>query len=133
MASGSYDTIVDNRLGNICSLRYGWTSDASAGTVTQTDSEAKTAGIPAITGTLLRVITIPDSDTTQPDNLYDITLLESNGFDLLGAAGANRSESNTEALVIARFPFVQERLRMQGSAMGNSNGGTIEIIYERGD
>src|SRR4051812_13185741 len=60
-----------------------WVSDASGGAV---------SGIPTtfpVNGVLLAVEFVPDGGGTAPTNLYDVTLTDTAGVDVLGGQGAN--------------------------------------------
>lgn len=72
-------------------LTLAWTSDAATGAV---------SGIPSTTvidGEILRVTTAPGSPA--PDDLYDLTLIDQDGADVLAGKGANRSSTLTQTLV----------------------------------
>ena len=130
--TGSYDTIThvnNSSRGRFCYLSYGWV--ASSGSVASTDAEAIAAGLPTISGAVLRVVTTPDSGGTQPDDDYDVTLLDSFGIDVLGGSGANRDETNSEHVNLTTPVVVNSALRLQVSNAGGSNGGTVTIYYER--
>lgn len=62
-----------------------WASDASGAV----------SGNPAgpVSGELLRVTFVPDSGATQPSSLYDVTLLDAAGIDVLAGQGANLSNT----------------------------------------
>jgi hypothetical protein len=64
-----------------------WTSDTSGSLV---------ASLPALWGTVERVVTNPDGGSDAPDDDYDLTWADEDGADLLAAAGQNRDTSNTE-------------------------------------
>ena len=68
---------------------YSWTSDASG-------DESITIPPGQLNGTITRVTTIPGLTTEQPDDNYDVTLLDIDGIDLLQDFGLNRDETNTE-------------------------------------
>lgn len=132
MAAGTYDVILSKRGGNVLTLQIDWTSNA-AGAVTQTNAEAITAEVPKLRGLLLRVIVIPDSGGTQPDDLFDMTLLDANGIDMLAGNGANLSNSQNTAITINQTPFYSEVLRPQITGAGDSNGGAVLMYYQRAD
>lgn len=73
---------------NVSVLTYSWTADASAATVPATAST-----IP-IDGYVFMVVTNPGA--TAPTTLYDITLTDSDGVDIMGGELADRHTSNSE-------------------------------------
>ncbi len=134
MAAGLYDSITPDtvRSRTVMRLTLGWTSDAS-GDVTTTQVEAASIGIPVLVGKLTRVIFTPDSAGTQPTALYDATILDNDGQDLLAGNGANRDNTNGDNMMLDPIvPFVGV-LRPQITNAGNAKGGTIKMYYERGD
>ena len=74
--------------GSIKKLTFSWTSSAG-GSATQ--------AFTGINGRIVRVVTDPDG-TDVPTTLYDITLVDDEGFDVLVTLGANRSATVTEAI-----------------------------------
>lgn len=52
--------------------------------------------IPAIVGIIRQVTTNPGDGDAQPDDDYDVTLLDSEGFDVYAAAGVNRDETTNQ-------------------------------------
>lgn len=47
-----------------------------------------------VSGEILRVVFVPGAGGVQPSDLYDVTLLDADGLDVLAATGANRSNAN---------------------------------------
>ena len=62
-------------------IDFSWTS-AADGTATEIS--------PQMGGLLYRVVNAPNTGATQPTNLYDLTLTDAHGLDMLGGAGANQ-------------------------------------------
>jgi len=86
------------------------------------------------TGELRQVKFVPDGGGTAPTDLYDVTVTDANGVDILGGTGANLS-STTAAIKIPVFGFQTDRLLLETgdltptvAAAGNAKGGTI-ILY----
>lgn len=105
-----------------------WTSDASAGTVSQVIAEC--------VGAIERVVT--DPGTAAPTDNYDITLLDENGIDVLMGLGMNRDTANTEQICPgitctdgtnnAVIPIaVHGDLTLTIANAGNSKNGTITL------
>ncbi len=132
MATGSYGTPTHKETGNINTVSYTWT--AAGGVVAQTKTEAATAGVPAIKGQIQRVLLIPDEGGTQPDDNYDATLLDDDGFDILDADGTDMSEDRPGDDLRQLTPVVFDGVpRLQVTNAGTTNAGLVRIIYLRGD
>jgi hypothetical protein len=71
--------------------KWVWTSAAApaAGSVTEVGA------LTNVSGCIMQFINVPDSGVTQPTNLFDMTLLDENGVDVLMGAGANLSNDKT--------------------------------------
>jgi arginase family enzyme len=63
-----------------------WTSDASGDA---------TAALSQLYGFILKLVTVPSATAAPTDN-YDISLVDENGIDALGGAGADRDTANKE-------------------------------------
>ena len=107
-------------------VKMNWVSDASG----------DVNGIPTkdISGYPVRVVFIPDSGGTQPDNSYDVELQDQEGQDVLAGAGADLSNSGN-----SQFSLLQTTFDFQGFSgeldlvvtnAGASNGGTV-VFYWR--
>jgi len=106
-----------------------WLSDAS-GNATGTISE--------IEGTIERIVYLPNTDSsTQPDDNYDVTLLDENGLDVLRGTGANLDETNASQVVptggdAAVLPHATcGLLALAVSGAGAANVGTIRLYFRR--
>lgn len=99
-----------------------WTSDA-AGAATQT--------ITGFDGQIHRIVTDPAAGGSAPTDDYDITLVDSDGLDILGGAGANRDTANTEQLDISAVaPLVHYGdLVLTVAAAGDTKAGTVKIYW----
>lgn len=75
----------------IRAIRFALVGDASDGTVPAT-------ALPAFAGELIALETDPGA--TAPTTLYDITLLDASGYDVLQGVGANRSATVTEKVAV---------------------------------
>lgn len=105
-----------------------WTSDES-GNVTEN-------GVELPGGTLVKMRTDPDGTDAPTDN-YDITLLDADGLDVLGGAGANRDTANVEDAYPAAGTYF--RPVIEGgtyyptiAAAGAAKAGEIELFIARG-
>jgi len=113
--------------GEIQVLQMVFTTDSS-GNFTATDSAYP------IEGYLLLVETDPSA--TAPTTLYDITLKDANGVDVMGGALSDRSATATEMTMpklngnYTMIP-VPGVLTMDVTNAGNSKTGTIRIYFVR--
>lgn len=109
-------TYVETR--TVKRVALAWVSDASgvvSGTLTKT-----------LSGEIARVSFVPDGGGTQPSDLYDLTLLDADGTDVLSAAGANLSNaSKTNSVVPGRL--VDSTLELSITNAGNAKGGTLVL------
>lgn len=105
-----------------------WVS-SSGGAVQET-------GVTLPGGTLVKMRTDPDGTAAPTDN-YDITLLDGDGVDVLGGAGANRDTANVEDAYPAAGTYF--RPVIEGgtyyptiAAAGDTKAGEIELFIARG-
>ncbi len=120
-------------------VRWAWTSDDGAGVAGTVDfsncTDVRTGtgsggdSDRPYTGQVLTCITVPDAVDT-PTNLYDLTILDGDGHDLLTGNGANRSDVNGEwcaGTVQALFntTVVLSTLEITIAAAGNSKKGIV--------
>lgn len=80
-----------------------------------------------VNGVINRAVTVPDGGGTQPADLYDVTLKDEWGFDLLGGSGANRSQTATEEIV-PTSRAVAGTLELTVANAGNAKGGTLILL-----
>jgi hypothetical protein len=91
MAVGTVTLSAHAKVGNVRTITYAVVASA-------TDGSIPTKVLPAFEGRLLALGTTPGA--TQPTTLYDITLLDQYGHDVLEGVGANRSASAAEKVPI---------------------------------
>lgn len=127
--AGSITVSAEDLGGGYSKYSIAWVSDA-AGVVSANPFDVKR-------GHLHQVMFTPDGGGTQPTNLYDLTLLDAAGFDVLAGVGANLSNAAS-----ARFvPLVGDgttaavRAFLEAGALtpvianaGNAKGGSINLI-----
>lgn len=92
-----------------------------------------------ISGIIARVVFVPGSAGSQPSDLYDATLLDENGLDVLAGQGANLSNATTTH-ILPGVPFkdgtttstapcwLDDKLELQIANAGNAKSGTV-ILY----
>jgi hypothetical protein len=78
-------------------IDFAWTSSA-AGAATEVS--------PQMGGLLYRVVTVPGTGGSVPTTLYDITITDAHGLDVLAGAGVNRSATAAELVVLPVIPTV---------------------------
>lgn len=126
-------TITYSETRTVKKVTLDWLSDAS-GDVSGTHTKY-------LSGVLERVVFIPDSGGTQPTDLYDITLEDDNGMDVLAGQGANLSNANTTNIcpgvplkdgstTSVKPMIVDDLLELKVSNAGNAKGGQV-ILYLR--
>lgn len=120
---------------NLAVLTFSWTGDASDGTVPSTDTSAAISA--AIKGMgIIEVRTTPGA--TAPTALYDITLSNADGLDLMGGALANRSATLAEAVLpqnaagdqFARGIDSALTLAISNNSVHSATG-TVKVILSR--
>ena len=84
-------TVSYQQVRTIQKITLDWLSDAT-GVVSGTATKR-------LTGSLLRVVFIPDSGGTQPSDLYDVVLNDDNGLNVLAGQGANLSNATASNVV----------------------------------
>lgn len=105
---------------------FTWVSDGSGGV------SGDVTTIRLMVGEIVRVEIIPNGGATQPSDLYDLTLLDTHGVDILGGAGANLSNSAATMVV---HPDIRigsdETFQLVIANAGNAKGGTVKIWVGR--
>jgi len=113
---------VTRQDGYIKKILIDWTSDA-AGVAT---------GSFHLDGQLLSLITDPSA--TAPTNLYDVTLLDSEGIDVLNGVGIDRASATTQDVAIVRsgtsiHPVVNDTVTFTIANAGNAKSGQAIIHF----
>jgi len=128
MAAGSI-SITKSATRTIKKLIMDWLSDASG------DVNGVLSGV--ISGEILRATFIPDGGGTAPTNLYDVTLEDEDGIDLVGGKGANLSNTVTTSIApligdgttTNRPVAVDGTLELKVSNAGNAKGGIVSVYF----
>ncbi len=108
-------------------VSFAWTSNASGavnGTLT-----GKLGGV------ISRVVFVPGATTAQPTDLYDVTLLDEHGMDVLAGKGANLSNATSTQIcpligdgTTTNQPVViNGTLELQVTNAGNAKSGAVHI------
>lgn len=112
-------------------VRFDWTSASNVASDVTTSK---------ISGDICKVQFIPGTSSNQPTDLYDVTVTDENGFDVLSGQGANLSNSaNSE--VIPGVPLkdgtttsvglrsIDDKLTLNVTNAGNAKTGSVVIFY----
>lgn len=119
-------TTTEETIGRISKVKFVWTSSAGG------SADATTTGY--YTGSIIRVLQIPDGGGTQPTNAYDIVVNDGDGADVLLGLGANLSNAaNTDKVAADKLGVVaNSQLTLAVTNAGNAKGGkTILYIQTR--
>ena len=109
---------TESKIGTVSLLKCVWVSDAS-GDVSGTASSKR------YDGALLMLATVPSA--TAPTTLYDLTVLDGNGLDVLAGTGADRSATVTEYVVASLGAVAESTLTVTVANAGNAKGGTVYL------
>lgn len=117
-------TVTEEIFSTMSKITFSWTSNASGAASGSTTMD--------YSGVIYRVVFEPGSGATQPTNLYDITLTDDDGIDILDGAGGDLSNTTTEQLqgFIGVSAVANSKLTLAVSNAGNSKTGTV-IVYLR--
>ena len=82
-------------------------------------------------GVIERAVFIPDGGGTAPTDLYDVTVTDPDGVDVLAALGANLSGTLT---VVKKHSdgltaFAGQKLTLNVTNAGNAKGGVVILYY----
>jgi len=119
-------TTTEETIGRISKVKFVWTSSAGGA------ADATTTGY--YTGSIIRVVQIPDGGGTQPTNAYDIVVNDNDSADVLLGLGANLSNAaNTDKVASDKLGVVaNSQLTLAVTNAGNAKGGkTILYIQTR--
>lgn len=95
-----------------------------AGNITTTEGATSFKGFD---GKVLHVVTSP-SVTLVPSANWDLTILDTNGIDIMAGAGLNRSSGSTQHKLSSTMGAVAKSdLRFVVSNAGATGGGTVRV------
>jgi hypothetical protein len=124
-------TLAHYTVGNIRKVVATCVADAA-------DASFPDTALPAIEGRLLALATNPGA--TAPTNLYDVTVEDQHGHDVLEGVGANRATATTEKVPVvysgtAVHPAVDESDTLTLTIANNSENSAavvVELYYALG-
>jgi hypothetical protein len=118
-------TIIENQRERVLQYSIAWTSTAGGAV------SANTFRLNA-PGRLLSVRYVPGSGGLQPSDQYDVTLVDSDGVDVLAGGGANLS--NAVATLVHRDPPAYlthtRTLDLVVANAGDANSGTVVLTVQ---
>lgn len=84
-------------------------------------------------GRVVRAVLASDAATTDPTDLYDVTVLDSDGYDVLHGSGANVTKAATVQVTDAtKLMWVKDsKLQLKIANAGDAKGGIV-ILYIEG-
>ena len=112
-------TYTERKIGTVKQLKCAWTSDASG-------NVSGIASSRTYDGQVLMVATVP-SASAAPTDLYDLTVLDDNGLDVLAGAGVDRSATVTQYVVASLGAVAISTLTITIANAGISTQGTVYI------
>jgi hypothetical protein len=137
MAAGTVTVTTQTGSGDAIIVHFAWTADAADGSVPATLSGEGEDWPINYSGCIYAMETNPGS--TAPTADYDITLTDSDGVDMLGGGGADRSATVSEIVpakigtVFGCFPTQNEFTLTITNNSVNSATGTVKVyIYQDG-
>ncbi|NVM21301.1 MAG: hypothetical protein HWN68_05930 [Desulfobacterales bacterium] len=123
MAAGTV-TITEETYGTIKKIKFDWTSGDGA-----EDGTASGQTTHAYSGKILGLATDPGSPA--PTALYDITVTDEDGMDVLMGGGVDRSATVTEYVLSSSLGAVaNDKLTINVSAAGTNTKG-VAYLYIR--
>ncbi len=112
------------------SVRYGVTKYALAWTSTAGGAVSGNA-FAVVAGELMMVKFVPGSGGTQPTDLYDVTLVDTDSVDVIGGVGANlRNTVSSFATPLFSGPYfhdASQNLDLVVANAGNAKTGTVYL------
>lgn len=116
--------VTEETFSTMSKITFSWTSNASGAASGATTNN--------YSGVIYRVVFEPGSSATQPTDLYDVTLTDDDGIDILDGAGGDLSNATTDQLqgLIGVSAVANSKLTLTVLNAGNSKTGTV-IVYLR--
>lgn len=111
-------TVTESIFAPVKKIKWAWTSSAGG--------EADKVTTNAYFGQVIALVTDPGS--TAPDDDYDITITDVEGYDVMQGAGLNRDTSNTETAVPTATSVAFGTLTLNVTNAGAAKQG-VAILY----
>jgi len=114
-------TTTEETFGSVKKIKFEWVADGS-GDVSGTDTTA------VFSGEIMRLVTVPGTGGTQPDDNYNVVINDADSTDVLMGAGATRDETNTEQVLASSLGIVaNDKLSLVIDSAGAANTGTVYV------
>lgn len=120
--AGTVTAVEQTSVGTVKRLKLTWVSSAGG-------AADYTTTVP-FDGDLICASFIPDGGGTQPSNLYDVTLADSDGVDVLNGLGANLSNAATVNKLKSDglLAVAGSTLVLSVTNGGNAKGGVVRLL-----
>lgn len=119
--AGEEVTITETVTGSVKKIKFAWTTGSGG----ESPAVATTY---AYSGQVMQLTTVPSGGGTAPTDNYDVTLLDSDGVDVLAGGGADRDTANTETVRASSLGMVAgSPLTLNVASGGNSKQGTAYV------
>lgn len=115
-------TVTESQFAGICKIKWSWTGTAGGA--------ADKITTKSYYGEVIALVTDPDGSSAPTDN-YDITITDSESYDVMQGAGANRDTSNTETAVPTAKSVAFGQLTLNVANAGNATAG-VAVLYIQG-
>lgn len=110
-------TVEESACEGVCKIKWSWTS--------ATGGAATLATTGSYFGEVLALVTDPGA--TAPTDNYDITITDTDGYDVMQGAGANRDTTNMETAVPTAKSVAFGKLTLTIAAAGDEKVGTATL------
>lgn len=107
-----------SNMGKYSLIQFDWLS-TDGGVVASTTTASYNGKIEA-------VVLVPDTSTTLPSDLYDVTLTDGT-IDLLSGLGANCGNATNVAIIDGLIPIAGNKLTLNVANAGNAKGGNVYV------
>lgn len=115
-------TVEESQFNGINKIKWTWLSTAGGAADLITPK--------SYYGEVIALVTDPDG-TAAPTDDYDITITDTEGYDVMQAAGADRDTSTTETAVPTAKSVAFGQLTLNVTNAGNAKAG-VAILYIQG-
>ena len=102
-------------------IKWNWLCDELGAVISQTVRD--------YSGMIVRLVTVPNGGGTAPTTLYDVTITDSDGIDVINALGANLSATVTaQQISSAGLQWIaNSRLTLNVTNAGIEKGGAVYL------
>lgn len=119
--------IAEETHGSVKKIGWTWVS-AADGTVGAALVNSTTTT--AYNGAVLRAVFVPNAGGTQPDDDYDVEILDEDGYDILAAQGDNLSHAAAVTKVASMGAVANDKIKLSVTNAGAGKGGVV-YLYVR--